>query len=180
MRRDWLATPRYTPDVRFCHVLACALLATRLGAAHPSRACDRAAVRCAEGSRSWSSAGETRVWLQPVRGDRWAAARAKIPAAARSACGKEAYGHVPRAGARLNRFPAWARRQISEGCRVAKFIVKPTAKGWEIYQDGSLLRTYPSRAGAMAALAKMRAELKAKGERSLIKLEASTSRVRAN
>jgi hypothetical protein len=63
---------------------------------------------------------------------------------------------------------------------VAKIIIKPTAKGWEIHQDDVLLRIYPSRAGAMVALARLRAELKAKGERSLIKFEAPTSRVRAN
>ena len=101
------------------------------------------------------------------------------PAAPPLARRKEAYGDVP---APVLGSPVSRRGHAgdSEGSRVAKFIVKPTAKGWEIHQDGMLLRTYPSRAGAMAALAKMRAELKAKGERSLIKFEAPTGRVRAN
>ena len=63
---------------------------------------------------------------------------------------------------------------------MAKFIVKATDKGWEIHKDDVLLCTYASRRGALAALAKLRAELKAKGERSLIKFEARAGQPRSN
>lgn len=63
---------------------------------------------------------------------------------------------------------------------MAKFIVKATDKGWEIHKDDILLCTYASRRGALAALAKLRAELKAKGERSLIKFEARAGQPRSN
>ena len=63
---------------------------------------------------------------------------------------------------------------------MARFIVKATDKGWEIHQDDILLRVYPSRRGAVVALARLRAELKAKGERSLIKFEARADRSRPN
>ncbi|HEU0058917.1 MAG TPA: hypothetical protein VFR19_03490 [Hyphomicrobiaceae bacterium] len=63
---------------------------------------------------------------------------------------------------------------------MAKFIVKATDKGWEIHRDDVLLRIYPSRRGALAALARLRAELKAKGERSLIKFETRADRPRSN
>ena len=63
---------------------------------------------------------------------------------------------------------------------MAKFIVKATDKGWEIHRDDVLLRIYASRRGALAALAGLRAELKAKGERSLIKFEARADRPRSN
>lgn len=63
---------------------------------------------------------------------------------------------------------------------MAKFIVKATDKGWEIHKDDVLLCTYASRRGALAALAKLRAELKAKGERSLIKFEARAGQPRTN
>lgn len=63
---------------------------------------------------------------------------------------------------------------------MAKFIVKATDKGWEIHKDEVLLRIYASRRGALAALAKLRAESKANGERSLIKFEAQVARSRGN
>ena len=62
---------------------------------------------------------------------------------------------------------------------MAKFIVKATSKGWEIHKDGVLLRIYDTRRAALVALAKLRAELKAKGERSLIKFEAQSDRPRS-
>ena len=68
----------------------------------------------------------------------------------------------------------------SEGSRVAKFIVKATNRGWEIHKDDVLLSVHDSRRAALAALARLRAELKAKGERSLIKFEAQPVRPRSN
>jgi hypothetical protein len=63
---------------------------------------------------------------------------------------------------------------------MAKVIVKATDKGWEIHKDDVLLRLYGSRRAALAGLAKLRAELKAGGERSLIKFEAQVGRPRSN
>jgi hypothetical protein len=63
---------------------------------------------------------------------------------------------------------------------VTKFIVKATDQGWEIHKVDVLLGAYASRRAAMAALAKLRAELKANGERSLIKFEARADHPRSN
>ena len=68
----------------------------------------------------------------------------------------------------------------SEGSQVAKFIVRATDRGWEIHQDDVLLSVHGNRRAALAALARLRAELKAKGERSLIKFEAQPVRPRSN
>ena len=52
-----------------------------------------------------------------------------------------------------------------------KFVVKPTDKGWAVYQEGLLVGEYLTRRAAMNAVAKMRQELKASGQRSSIKFE---------
>jgi len=62
----------------------------------------------------------------------------------------------------------WAR---SRAGNLIKFVVKPTDKGWAIYQEGAFVE-YPTRRAAMNALAKKRQTLKASGQRSSIKFEA--------
>ena len=52
-----------------------------------------------------------------------------------------------------------------------KFVVKPTDRGWAIYQEGALVGEYATRRAAMNALAKKREKLKASGQRSSIKFE---------
>ncbi len=52
-----------------------------------------------------------------------------------------------------------------------KFVVKPTDRGWAIYQEGAFLGEYPTRRAAMNALAEKRQQLKARGQRSSIKFE---------
>jgi hypothetical protein len=52
-----------------------------------------------------------------------------------------------------------------------KFVVKPTDRGWAVYQEGLLVGEYLTRRAAMNAVAKMRQELKASGQRSSIKFE---------
>ena len=51
------------------------------------------------------------------------------------------------------------------------FVVKPTDRGWAIYQQDAFLGEYPTRRAAMNALAEKRQELKARGQRSSIKFE---------
>ena len=52
-----------------------------------------------------------------------------------------------------------------------KFVVKPTDRGWAIYQEGAIVEEYATRRAAMNALAKKREKLKASGQRSSIKFE---------
>jgi hypothetical protein len=52
-----------------------------------------------------------------------------------------------------------------------KFVVKPTDRGWAIYQDGAFVGEYSTRRAAMNALAERRQNLKASGQRSSIKFE---------
>jgi len=52
-----------------------------------------------------------------------------------------------------------------------KFVVKPTDRGWAIYQEGAFVGEYPTRRAAMNAIAKKREELKVSGQRSSIKFE---------
>lgn len=54
---------------------------------------------------------------------------------------------------------------------VITFVVRPARKGWEILQDGVAVGSYATKRQAMSALADMRRKLRARGERSLIKLE---------
>jgi hypothetical protein len=54
---------------------------------------------------------------------------------------------------------------------VIDFIIRPTAKGWEICRDGINIGTFLTRRQALKTLAAMRAELRANGQRSLIKFE---------
>ena len=86
---------------------------------------------------------------------------------------KEAYRSDPIG--RLLAWPPWDGWR-SEGSRVAKCIVKATNRGWKIHKDDVLLSVHDTRCAAPAALARLRAELKAKGERSLIKFEAQPVR----
>jgi len=52
-----------------------------------------------------------------------------------------------------------------------KLVVKPTDRGWAIYQEGAFVGEYPTRRAAMNALAKKRERLKANVQRSAIKFE---------
>jgi hypothetical protein len=54
---------------------------------------------------------------------------------------------------------------------VIVFVVKPSDLGWSIFKDGQFVGAFPSRRKTLEALSNMRRELKAKGERSLIKFE---------
>src|SRR5262245_6413781 len=48
---------------------------------------------------------------------------------------------------------SWAR---SRAGNMIKFVVKPTDRGWAIYQDAAFVGEYPTRRAAMNALAKRR------------------------
>src|SRR5215470_9876782 len=63
---------------------------------------------------------------------------------------------------------SWAR---SRAWNMIKFVVKPTNRGWAIYQEGAFVGEYPTRRAAMDALAKKRQKLKVSGQRSSIKFE---------
>jgi hypothetical protein len=63
---------------------------------------------------------------------------------------------------------------------VAKFIVKATDQGWEIHKDEVLLGTYASPTRGIGGAGKLRAKLKANGERCLIKFEARAGHPRSN
>jgi hypothetical protein len=52
-----------------------------------------------------------------------------------------------------------------------KFVVKPTDRGWAIYQEGAFVGEYLTRRAAMNAVGKRRQKLKASGQRSSIKFE---------
>jgi len=52
-----------------------------------------------------------------------------------------------------------------------KFVVKPTDRGWVIYQEGAIAGEYPTRRAAMNGLAKKWQKLEACGQRSSIKFE---------
>jgi hypothetical protein len=54
---------------------------------------------------------------------------------------------------------------------VIKFVIKPTDRGWAIYRDDILVSTHPTRRQALKALGVLRGDLKAKGQRSMIRLE---------
>jgi hypothetical protein len=54
---------------------------------------------------------------------------------------------------------------------VIVFVVRPSDIGWSIYKDGQFVSAFASRRKALEALSDMRRELKAKGERSLVKFE---------
>ena len=52
-----------------------------------------------------------------------------------------------------------------------KFVIKPTDRGWAVYQEGAFVGEYISRRAAMNAVAKKMQKLKASGQRSTIKFE---------
>jgi hypothetical protein len=54
---------------------------------------------------------------------------------------------------------------------VIKFVVKPTDRGWAIFRDEILVSVHPTRRKTLLALVSLRANLKAQGQRSIIKFE---------
>jgi hypothetical protein len=54
---------------------------------------------------------------------------------------------------------------------VIKFVVKPTDKGWAIFRDEILVSVHPTRRKILLALAFLRADLKAQGQRSIVEFE---------
>ena len=52
-----------------------------------------------------------------------------------------------------------------------EFVIRPTVQGWEICRDGINIGIFVTRRQALKTLAVMRAELRADGRRSLVKLE---------
>lgn len=52
-----------------------------------------------------------------------------------------------------------------------EFIIRPTAESWEICRDGINIGRFVTRRQALKTLAAMRAELRANGQRSLVKFE---------
>jgi hypothetical protein len=54
---------------------------------------------------------------------------------------------------------------------VMKFVIRPFDRGWAIYRDEIFVSAHPTRRQALALLAALRVDLKAKGQRSLIKFE---------
>src|SRR5262245_31985940 len=59
---------------------------------------------------------------------------------------------------------SWAR---SRAWSMIKFVVKPTNRGWAIYQEGAFVGECPTRRAAMNALAEKRQKLKASGAAQL-------------
>jgi hypothetical protein len=54
---------------------------------------------------------------------------------------------------------------------VVKFVVRSTDRGLAIYRNDNFVSTHPIRRQALITLTQLRADLKAQGLRSLIRLE---------